>query len=92
MLNASKLFERPIEEISVKNAARIISEAAHEILNLTDSTMPKFMSSVYSQFASLSVGKRPNRQEPRAVKRRRKPTPLLHERRCDWQAKNKLLN
>lgn len=42
MLNASLLFNKPIDEISVKNAGRVLTEATHHIQELKKASAPFF--------------------------------------------------
>lgn len=42
---------------------------------------------LYDQIARVSVGLRPERSEPRDVKKRPKPFPRLKEGRSNWHAR-----
>lgn len=85
MLNAALLFERPPDEVSVKTASRLLTEASHAILSLTAAKRAKLFSGLYFEMIQVRIGRRPDRQEPRAVKKRPKPTPLLKISRNDWR-------
>ncbi len=54
---------------------------------IADDHAPLLMELRLKHIASHAIGKRPNRIEPRAIKRRPKPHDLLTEPRADARAK-----
>lgn len=89
MLNACSLYEVEPEHVSVKTAARIISANASLILGTTAENRPRLFSFIYKQMVQAVVGRRPGREEPRAIKRRPKPRALLKESRKSWHERRK---
>ena len=87
ILNAAILYGTSIENISVKTAAKIITQNGLSILTIEQKNLPELFADLYFQFIQVPVGMRPGRSEPRAVKRRPKPFPRLHEKRSDWHAR-----
>jgi hypothetical protein len=84
MLNACSLFEVEPEQVSVKTAARILTANASLILAATSDDRPRLFALLYKQMVQAVVGRRPGREEPRAIKRRPKPRKLLKEPRKLW--------
>ena len=84
MLNAATLCEVPIENVSVKSAAEIMMQNSAFIMKCTEETKAHTFATVYFQMTQVPVGKRPGREEPRAVKRRPKPRERLNEPRSVW--------
>ena len=84
MLNACSLYEVEPEHVSVKTAATILTANAILILAATPEERPKLFASLYKQMVQAVVGKRPGREEPRAIKRRPKPRKLLKVPRKLW--------
>jgi Transposase DDE domain len=89
MLNACSLYEVEPEHVSVKTAARIVTANASHILSSTPEDRPRLFSSLYKQMVQAVVGRRPGREEPRAIKRRPKPRALLKESRKSWHERRK---
>ena len=87
ILNAAILYGTSIEQVSVKTAATIMTQNGLLILTSEQKDIPELFSKLYFQFVQVPVGVRPGRSEPRAVKRRPKPFPRLHEKRSDWHAR-----
>jgi hypothetical protein len=85
-LTAALLYKKNIENISVKNSARVLVVNKAEILNSTQLNRTTLFATLYEQIVSAPVGNRPNRSEPRVVKKRPKPYPRLHDKRSDWHA------
>ena len=84
MLNACSLYEVELEHVSVKTAATILTANAILILAATAEERPRLFLSLYKQMVQAVVGKRPGREEPRAIKRRPKPRKLLKVPRKLW--------
>ena len=89
MLNAATLCEVPIENVSVKTAATIMMQNSALIMQCTEETKAHTFAVVYFQMTQVPVGKRPDRKEPRAVKRRPKARERLNESRSAWQQRRK---
>lgn len=86
MLNAASLYGVPSEEVSVQTSARVITHAASTILATPATGRPKLFAALYLQMVQIRVGLRPNRIEPRAVKKRPKPRELLKISRKAWHS------
>jgi hypothetical protein len=86
MCNAAILFDTVSEEISVKKASKIITENTHLIVGTPNSRRAALFAYLYDSMVQVKVGSRRGRAEPRAVKKRPKPHPKLHVKRCDWHA------
>jgi hypothetical protein len=89
MLNACKLFDLEHENVSVQAAATVLTVNASLILAASAEDLPRIFSFLYKQIVQAPVGKRPGREEPRAIKRRPKPRPLLKESRNVWHARRR---
>lgn len=87
MANAAILYETKIEKISVKTAARLVTENQSSILNSTENERPALFAALYAQMVTVPVGNRDGRSEPRAVKRRPKPYARLRGKRSDYRRK-----
>jgi len=85
MANAAVLYKVKIENISVKNAARIVTENQNTILNSNDEERPALFAALYEQMIRVPVGNRPGRSEPRVVKKRPKSFPRLNGKRDNWR-------
>jgi putative transposase len=90
MLAAAHQSERSPRELSFTAALQKIA-AAWAILSVCDDVLLAALIDVMlNDIAKNLVGNRPDRVEPRAIKRRPKPHKLLHEPRA--AARAKLLN
>jgi hypothetical protein len=85
MLNAAMLYDREVDKISVQTATRVIIENRLLILASCKKERPAIFAALYEQMIRVSVGNRPGRKEPRAVKRRPKPFPRLNSKRSSYQ-------
>ena len=84
MLNACSLFDVELENVSVTAAATVLTVSTPLILAASPEDRPRLFSFLYLQIVQVPVGKRPGREEPRAIKRRPKPRKLLKESRKAW--------
>ena len=84
MLNACSLYEVEPEQVSVKTAAMILAANATLILAASPDGRPRLFACLYKQMVQAVVGRRPGREEPRAIKRRPKSRALLKEPRKLW--------
>jgi hypothetical protein len=84
MLNACSLYEVEPEHVSVKTAATILTANATLILSAFPDRRPWLFARLYEQMVQAVVGRRPGREEPRAIKRRPKARALLKEPRKLW--------
>jgi hypothetical protein len=89
MAQAAHRRECSSREISFKTALQMLLAFQTYFLNAPKSELPKWYEAMLSGIAEHQVGNRPDRIEPRAVKKRPKSYPRLKEPRCD--AKRKLL-
>lgn len=85
--NASHLTGIPYDEMGVKNAARVISNYSPLIIFAKPRQVRKILTQMYLEISKCRVGQRPDRVEPRAVKRRPKPCARMHTSRQDWKVK-----
>lgn len=77
MLHAGIESDTPPHELSFTNALQVLA-AEWMVLPLSDpDTQQRLLIGALEAIASQTVGQRPGRVEPRAVKRRPKPFPLL---------------
>ena len=84
--NAVLLYETKIDEVSVKTAATVMTANALLILRSKKEERAALFTYIYESMVRVPVGRRSGRQEPRAVKKRPKPHPRLHQKRSVWQA------
>jgi len=87
MLNIAILFEKKLEHISVKTTARVMTENSVLLMTTEPTKLKELFIDLYDQIVRVSVGLRPERSEPRAVKKRPKPFPRLQERRNAWHSR-----
>ena len=67
--------------ISFKRALRTVESFRPTLATATPRTLPKIYEHLFHAIASHQIGDRPGREEPRCVKRRPKPYPLLTQPR-----------
>ena len=87
MLNASALYCKEVDEVSVTGAAAVITANAVMMATVPRSALAALFSSIYAQIVQVPVGRRPGRVEPRAIKKRPKPRKYLMEKRSAWHAR-----
>ena len=86
MLEAGIRHNKLPWQLSFRAAQQIIESFSY-ILRYIDSNVEDYIDQMLKQIASHTVGNRPNRYEPRAVKRRNKPYSLLTIKRTDARKK-----
>lgn len=86
MAEAAERHELKPREVSFKGALQTLSAYRSLLEGATSEDMRRLTSEMLKAIASHRVGDRPNRYEPRAIKRRPKPHDLLtvprHEAKC----------
>jgi hypothetical protein len=92
MLNVCDLFRCQMDGLSVAVSARVVSMALPATILLSGHFLESAFASFYYSITTITVGLREGRKEPRAVKKRPKPFPRLHEARSDWHKRKSLLN
>jgi hypothetical protein len=78
MAQAALLSDRLPRELSFKHTLQLWGTWGHQGIIASEKTL----SSLFMMIAQHSVGNRPGRIEPRAIKRRPKPYPLLTKTRA----------
>jgi hypothetical protein len=81
LAQAAEAHEREPWEISFKGAMQTLNAFASVLLDSFPERWAEIYKELLAAIASHRVGNRPDRQEPRAKKRRPKPYPLLREPR-----------
>lgn len=89
MQQACVLTDLPLEEASFKGSLSIITSMA-DTLGTRELT-PEMYEQVLRGIAQARLRRRPNRSEPRAIKRRKKDYPMLTRKRCPKSRTPKLL-
>ena len=86
MADAARAGAAEPRRLSFKGALQIITEYAERLRSAEGEDRRRLMADVLSSIASLGVGDRPDRVEPRARKCRPKPYPLLMKPRKQARA------
>lgn len=82
MLNISRMIKCSVQTISFNATISILIQNTLNIMNAsTDAEQRRVRASIIIQIVKRKVPYRPGRTEPRAVKKRRKPHPLLKKKR-----------
>lgn len=81
MAESAKQFKLNPRSLSFKGCLQTIHNACLAMVKLCEQTLKKILNSI----ASKIVGNRPDRMEPRAVKRRPKPYPRLDKPRAAYK-------
>jgi len=68
-------------QVSFKGTIQLLNQFMSQILGVKAERRANTYRQLLSMIVSNKVGNRPGRVEPRAVKRRRKPFPALHNRK-----------
>jgi hypothetical protein len=87
MLEAALKSDRSPRQLSFTGAVQAIAGAWALLAVSADGPLASLIDALLDSIASNLVGKRPNRVEPRAIKRRPKPHKLLNEPRAAARAK-----
>jgi IS4 transposase len=88
MAQAAHHYNLPPRTLSFKGALQQLNAFKDTILRADEESLPSLYEHILKAIVSHRVGNRPGRSEPRAVKRRRKPYPLLTKPRKE--ARNEL--
>ena len=83
MCQAAKEFGLKPWKISFKGALQTLNAFAIPLLTCARSRLPEVIEEMLLAIARHAVGGRPNRVEPRRVKRRPKPHKLLNKPRAE---------
>ncbi len=74
---AAGLHDKIPRQLSFRAAVQLVIKASQVILALTRSALISALQALLKAIASTPIGKQKRKSEPRAVKRRPKPFPLL---------------
>jgi hypothetical protein len=88
MAQAAYRYNLPPRTLSFKGTLQQLNAFKDTLLCADEKSLPDFYKYLLEAISSQHVGDRPGRSEPRAVKRRRKPYPLLTKPR--EEARNEL--
>jgi hypothetical protein len=86
MLDAAHQGGLSPRELSFTTAMQTVAASLETLLCVEDSLAARLIAAQVASIAEQTVGDRPNRVEPRAVKRRSKPHPLLAKPRAQARA------
>ncbi len=86
MLQAARATDLSPRELSFTNAIQTIAASLGSLPLLDADTSDRLIESQLASLTEQLVGRRPNRVEPRAVKRRPKPHRLLNMSRDEARA------
>lgn len=81
MAEACSQYQAIPNQVSFKGTLQLINQFMPQILSVKIERRANTYRQLLSMIVSNKVGNRPGRVEPRAVKRRRKPFPALHNKR-----------
>jgi len=81
MAQAASCHRMHPRTLSVRAAIQLLGKATQLLANAAAQTLERYCSSLLKAICSTTIGKRKRRPQPRAVKRRPKPFPLLMEPR-----------
>lgn len=77
LAQAAYLYKKVPRQLSFRSAVQIIIQASNLIVSLTGKPLIKALQEFFKAIASTVIGKQKRKSQPRAVKRRPKPYPLL---------------
>lgn len=77
LAQAAHLYEKIPRQLSFKSAVQIITEAYKQVVTLTGRLLLSVVQALLKAMTSTVIGKQKRKNQPRAVKRRPKPFPLL---------------
>jgi hypothetical protein len=86
ILNAARSFALSPRQLSFTAAMQQVSASWTTVLLLDDEALSRWLENQQQALAERRVGHRPDRVEPRAVKRRPKPHKLLTKPRTEARA------
>jgi hypothetical protein len=77
LAQAGSLHERIPRQLSFRSAVQLVIQAAKQIVRLTGERLLKALQALLKAMTATPIGKQKRKSQPRAVKRRPKPFPLL---------------
>jgi hypothetical protein len=77
LAQAARLHEKIPRQLSFKSAVQIVTEAYKQVATLAGGLLLSAVRALLKAMASTVIGKQKRKRQPRAVKRRPKPFPLL---------------
>src|SRR5665647_387311 len=77
LAQAGSLHEKIPRQLSFRSAVQLVIQAAKQIVGLKGNRLISALRELLKAMASTAIGKQKRKSQPRAVKRRPKPFPLL---------------
>lgn len=77
LAQAASQHEKIPRQLSFRSAVQLLIQASKQIVRLTGSRLINALQELLKAMASTAIGKQKRKSQPRAVKRRSKPFPLL---------------
>ncbi|UOA09274.1 transposase [Methylobacter sp. S3L5C] len=77
LAQAASLHEKIPRQLSFRSAVQLVIQAAKQMVGLTGNQLISALRELLKAMASTAIGKQKRKSQPRAVKRRPKPFPLL---------------
>ena len=77
LAQAASLNEKILRELSFRSAVQLIIQASSQIVGMTGNQLKNALKNLLKAMTSTVIGKQKRKNQPRAVKRRPKPFPLL---------------
>ncbi len=77
LARAAKQFGKIPRQLSFKSAVQLLTQASMTLINLSIKSLNLFSLALLKAMASTPIGYQKRKNQPRAIKRRPKPFPLL---------------
>jgi hypothetical protein len=77
LAQAASLYEKTPRQLSFRSAVQLVIQASKQIVALTGEPLIKALQALLKAMTSTPIGKQKRKSQPRAIKRRPKPFPLL---------------
>lgn len=77
MAQAAHLYKKIPRNLSFRSAVQIVTQAAKQIVTLTGDALANTSLAILKAVASTPIGRQKRKSQPRAIKRRPQPFPLL---------------
>lgn len=77
LAQAAILHDKIPRQLSFRSALQVVIQATKQLMVLTGILLSNAMKAVFKAIASTAVGLQKRKNQPRAIKRRPKPYPLL---------------
>ncbi|MFY9259010.1 MAG: transposase, partial [Gallionella sp.] len=77
LAQAACLHQKIPRQLSFRSAVQLVTQAAKQFVTLAGTQLTKTLLALLKVVASTVIGRQKRKSEPRAVKRRPKPFPLL---------------